>query len=77
MNTAQDIASELTQVQIARALGVGVTAVNNALQRGGLFPAGWYPVVRSLCEERGLECPEGAFNFKVPASAREARCPSA
>lgn len=77
MNTAQDIASELTQAQIARALGVGVTAVNNALQRGGKFPSGWFTVVRSLCEERGLECPEGAFNFKAPPSSRKARCPSA
>lgn len=60
------VAAQLGQKQIALALGVGATAVNNAVVRG-VFPATWFPVIRKLCADEGIECPETAFNFKLPS----------
>lgn len=67
MTKAKHIADQLGQAKIALALGVGVTAVNNAVSRE-YFPATWYPVIRDMCREAGQECPESAFNFKSPSS---------
>lgn len=66
MTTAQHIAHNLGQAQMARALGLGVTAVNNAVSRG-CFPTAWFLVVKGLCDEAGIVCPEDAFNFKSPS----------
>lgn len=68
MKSHQHIAKALGQKPLADALGVGVTAVNNSLSRDH-FPAAWYPVIRDLCTEKGVECPEEAFNFKSPRGA--------
>ena len=67
MDKAKHIADQLGQAKIALALGVGVTAVNNAVSRE-YFPATWYPVIRDMCRKAGLDCPESAFNFKSPSS---------
>jgi len=66
MTNAKHIADQLGQAKIALALGVGVTAVNNAVARE-YFPATWYPVIRGMCRDAGLDCPENAFNFKSPS----------
>ena len=71
MKNAQHIASALGQRQIAEAVGVVPTAVNNAVMRGS-FPASWFTVIRAMCEENGLDCPESAFNFRSPTSERGA-----
>lgn len=34
----------------------------------GAFPASWYSVMRRLCLEYGIECPEGLFKFKTEDS---------
>lgn len=67
MEHAKNIAAQLGQKQIALALGVGATAVNNAVVRG-VFPATWFPVIRTMCVSEGIDCPEAAFNFKLPSS---------
>jgi hypothetical protein len=67
MTKAKHIADQLGQAKIALALGVGVTAVNNAVSRKH-FPATWYPVIRDMCRAVGKDCPESAFNFKSPSS---------
>lgn len=61
------ICDALGRKTVAERLGVRPTAVSNAVT-DGRFPARWFPVVRGMCEERGLDCPENAFNFKTPES---------
>lgn len=68
MTEAQHIASALGQAAIAKRLGVGLTAVNNAVSRGK-FPAAWFPAVREMCGEAGQDCSESAFNFKSPSTS--------
>lgn len=63
MQDTQRISETIGQRHIAEALGVGTTAVSNAVVRG-IFPPSWFVVIKRLCSERGIECPEAAFNFK-------------
>lgn len=68
---ARTLADSLGRQTIADALGVGVTAVNNAVRRGTL-PARWYDPLDQYCQEIGQECPRAAFNFarlKDPGAA--------
>lgn len=67
--TQAELCKELSNALGQRAISerlpkVGQTAVSNAVVRGA-FPSSWYLAVRALCDERGIECPDGAFNFKV------------
>jgi hypothetical protein len=64
MDNAKDIAARIGQRRIAMALGVGATAVNNAVARGK-FPAAWLPVIRQICAADGITCHESAFNFRA------------
>ncbi|MGR3599171.1 MAG: hypothetical protein ACU0FH_02020 [Heliomarina sp.] len=57
------ICQALGRRNIGEGVGVGKTAVGNAVSEG-IFPASWYRVVKSLCDETGIECPLEAFNFK-------------
>ena len=67
MTDAQHIAHEIGQRQLAERLGVGLTAVNNAITRDQGFPPAWYPVVKAACEEIGIDCPMTAFRWREPA----------
>lgn len=69
MNTAQHIIKTLTVRRIARALGVGGTAVYKYDTPEGKLPPGWFPVVRDLCAAEGIDCPMDAFAWKAPANA--------
>jgi len=51
---------------IAGKLDVPLTAVSNAV-RANRFPARWYAVVKSECDERHLSCPLWLFRFAGPA----------
>ena len=75
MDYARDIAAHLGQRRIAFALDLGVTAANNALKRGK-FPPAWFPIIRGMCEARGIVCPEEAFGFKLPFDDRHTCPPS-
>lgn len=33
-----------------------------------VFPANWYPTMKSICAEYGVDCPESAFNWKSPST---------
>ena len=33
------------------------------------FPADWFPVIRKLCERKGIDCPEVLFNWRVHTTA--------
>lgn len=62
-NTAVvQLCDRLGRRDIALRIGRTVAAVSNATS-GGAFPAGWYLVIRQMCDERGLECPDSLFRF--------------
>ena len=37
----------------------------NRWAENGRIPAAWYFALKSLCDERGLDCPPGLFNFRM------------
>lgn len=49
---------------LARRVGVGLTAISNASVRDSI-PASWFIVVKNMCGECGIDCPEGLFSFAV------------
>ncbi len=67
MTQAQQIANSIGQRRLSKLLGVTPTAVNNAIKRDNVFPAGWYPIVKEACEAENVECPMGAFRWRDPA----------
>ena len=58
-----EIAERVGRRNIARAVGVGGTAVSNAVVQGS-FPSSWYAAILHLCEPLGIECPPGLFRMK-------------
>jgi hypothetical protein len=63
MITASHICSKIGRAELAKALGVGLSAVSNAAT-AGIFPASWYAVVRECCASHGIDCPTSIFSFK-------------
>lgn len=61
------ICDALGRREIAARLGRTPAAVGNAASVG-IFPAGWYLVVREMCRDVGIECPESLFSF-VPITS--------
>lgn len=52
--------------EIVRRFGFRTQDISRSV-RDGLFPAGWYPFIRELCIERGIETPDHLFRWsKVP-----------
>lgn len=68
--TVEQICARLGRARLARALGVGLTAISNATVEGR-FPAKWFLVVTTLCETDGIECPPSLFKF-VSATSEDA-----
>lgn len=65
MMSAPLIADALGRKAIAEAVGVGETAVSNAVVRGK-FPPSWFLVLSEMSKERGVECPPALFGMKIP-----------
>ena len=63
MITTHTLADALGRKAMADALGVGLTAVSNAVVRGQ-FPASWFLVVRAMAETAGKDCPPALFGMK-------------
>src|SRR6056297_748356 len=63
MITSRDIADRLGRKSIAERLGVGETAVSNAVVRGW-FPATWSYLLEQMCNEEGIECPPALFRMR-------------
>lgn len=61
--TANELANKLGRSAIADAVGVGASAVSEALRLGG-FPASWYAAVTDLGDANGVEVPMDVFRFK-------------
>ena len=45
-------------------LGVTERTLREA-RANGYFAASWFPTVREVCDEFGLDCPMAAFNWKI------------
>lgn len=63
MTTSIELANAVGRKEMADALGVGLTAVSNAVVRGW-FPSSWFLVVKSLADALGHDCPPDLFKMK-------------
>jgi hypothetical protein len=66
MQTVEKISDEIGRKRLAALIGVGRSAVTNAI-KDGVFPASWFVVVSRECEAAKIDCPLSAFNFKEAA----------
>jgi hypothetical protein len=53
-HTALEVADRIGRRQIAAAVGVGTTAVSNAVARDMRFPSSWYLILSRLATEAGF-----------------------
>jgi len=63
METIKQTVDSIGRHVLAHELGCGLTAISNAITRGG-FPASWHPVVKSLAEKKGIEVSDDLFNWR-------------
>lgn len=63
MQTASDFAAALGRKNMAARLGVGLTAIGNAVVSGE-FPSSWFLELSKLAEELGASCPVHLFAFR-------------
>lgn len=82
MSRTEHIADVLGRKAMAERLGVGATAVSNAVVRGW-FPPSWYFVIDKMCEGVGIECYPEMFRMKSPNDTTQTvdceggKCPQA
>lgn len=60
--TVADICDAIGRGLIAATLEVRKSAVSNAVSENR-FPSKWYLVIKALCAERSMDCPEDLFAF--------------
>lgn len=68
--TVAEICDQVGRRVVAKACGIGLTAVSNAVVTN-VFPAKWYLVVKRLCERADIECPDTLFSFAPPPSQED------
>jgi hypothetical protein len=61
--SAATLVESLGTKRLTARIGVKRSMVSAA--KAGI-PARWYPLVRELCAEDGIDCPEDAFNWARP-----------
>lgn len=64
MMNASEFADALGRKKLADAVGVGTTAVSNAVVRGW-FPASWFLVCDGLAGRAGVPCPPHLFRMRA------------
>lgn len=64
MTTPAQIADSLGRKAIAEAIGVGKTAVSNAVVRGK-FPPSWFLILSRMAADAGVDCPPSAFGMQM------------
>jgi hypothetical protein len=64
---AEQLAEALGRKRIADAVGVGLTAVSNAVVRGR-FPSSWYVSCIQIASDKGLACPPDLFGMRATTS---------
>lgn len=60
--TVTAICDALGRKEISVRVKRTAAAVSNAASEG-VFPAGWYLVIKEMCAEKGIGCPDGLFRF--------------
>lgn len=70
MIKTSDLADALGRGEISKAVGVGATAVSNAVV-AGRFPSSWYGAVKALADEKGVDCPMDLFAMRFAATGGE------
>ncbi|WP_152618401.1 hypothetical protein [Leisingera sp. ANG-Vp] len=63
--TSEQLINKIGRENISLRIGVGLTAVSNAVVRGKM-PSSWYEGVKRECDLQGIECPTSLFTFKRP-----------
>jgi len=69
MMTVIEIVEVIGRAHLASRLDVGRAAISNAIS-DEIFPAKWYRIVKSECDQAEISCPLSCFNFawiKLPA----------
>lgn len=69
-DAVRHITDILTPDAICERVGVSIHSVRYA-RTNGLFPAGWYRVLKTMCAEAKIACPLDAFNWKVARHTSE------
>ncbi len=67
MSNASTFANAVGRANLAKAVGVGMTAISNAVVRGW-FPPSWFVAAKALADEKGVECPPDLFGMKLPGN---------
>ncbi|GJM01936.1 MAG: hypothetical protein DHS20C08_04370 [Rhodomicrobium sp.] len=65
--TVKQLIYDIGRKELTSRLGVGDTAISEAIKRG-VLPASWCPIVMDLAKEAGVEVPDSMFNWKIPAN---------
>lgn len=60
----------LTRSAMADRIGVGRTAISNAVTRGK-FPPSWFSILKQMADEAGIECPMCLFAFVEPVAPNQ------
>ncbi|WP_152615645.1 hypothetical protein [Leisingera sp. ANG-M1] len=63
--TSEQLINKIGRENISLRIGVGLTAISNAVVRGKM-PSSWYEGVKKECDLQGIECPTTLFSFKRP-----------
>ena len=66
MDHVPHIIDTLGRAEIAARLGVKETAVAKARVKR-IMPAAWYQVIKEMAAEKGVDCPDHVFSWKVAA----------
>lgn len=61
--TSKQLLDALGRTNVSKRVGVGLTAIGNAAQRGTI-PASWYEACREMADDAGIECPPWLFKQK-------------
>jgi len=68
MMDTSELARALGRKEMAEALGVGATAVSNAVV-AKKFPASWFDALDDLAASKGVNCPRSLFAWRKAEDA--------
>lgn len=60
MMNVLDLFDALGRDTVRERLGVSPSQLSNAVS-GNSMPSSWYVCIRSMCDEVGIDCPDGLF----------------
>ena len=69
--TTHELADALGRKDMAQALGVGATAISNAVV-AKQFPAAWFDTLEAMANSRGVTCPRALFAWRKPEAPEHA-----